>query len=191
MLARTLIFLVTTVGDLFALSLLLRFMLQWLRAPARNPVSALVAALTDFAVRPARRVIPGLWGLDLATLILAWLVELAQIWLVLKLRGYELGSAVGVAMVALGALAALQLLRLALYVVMIAVLLQAVLSWINPHSPIAPLLARVARPFLRPVQKLLPPVANVDLSPLVVLIFCQLLLTIPLAALEGAVGRLL
>jgi len=191
MLARTLIYLLTTLGDLFALALLLRFMLQWLRAPARNPVSALVAALTDFVVRPARRVVPGLWGLDLATLTLAWLVELAQIWLVLQLRGYELGSAVGVAMVALGALAALQLLRLALYVVMAAVLLQAVLSWVNPYSPIAPLLASVARPFLRPVQKLVPPIANVDLSPLAVLIICQLLLTVPLSALEAAVGRLL
>ena len=143
MLSQTLIFLITTLGDLFALALLLRFMLQLLRAPARNQLSELAAALTDFIVRPARRVIPGRWGLDLATLTLAWLIEAAQIWLVLQLKGYELGPAVGVALIALAALAAVQIIRLAVYVVMIAVVLQALLSWVNPYSPFAPLLGAV------------------------------------------------
>ena len=191
MLSQTLIFLITTVGDLFALALLLRFMLQLLRAPARNQLSEFVAALTDFAVRPARRVIPGMWGLDLATLALAWLTEAAQIWLVLQFKGYELGSAVGVALIALAALAAIQIVRLAVYVVMFAVVLQAVLSWVNPYSPLAPLLASVTRPFLRPFQKLVPPIANVDLSPLFVLIICQLVLTVPLAWLDALIGRML
>ena len=191
MLSQTLIFLITTSGDLFALALLLRFMLQLLRAPARNQLSEFVAAITDFAVRPARRVIPGLRGVDLATLTLAWLTEAAQIWLVLQLKGYELGSAVGIALIALAALAATQIARLAVYVVMIAVVLQAVLSWVNPYSPLAPLLASVTRPFLRPFQKLVPPIANVDLSPLFVLIICQLVLTVPVAWLDALVGRML
>jgi YggT family protein len=184
-------FLITTIGGLFALALLLRFMLQLLRAPARNPLSEFVAALTDFVVRPARRVIPGLRGLDLATLTLAWLTEVAQIWLVLQLKGYELGSAVGIALVAIAAIAAIDIAKLAIYIVMVAVVLQAVLSWVNPYSPLAPLLASVTRPFLRPFQKLVPPLANVDLSPLFVLISCQLLLTVPLLWLETLSGRLL
>ena len=191
MLAQTLIFLIATAGDLIALALLSRFLLQLARAPARNPLSELVVALTDFIVRPARRVVPGLWGLDLATLLLAWLTELAQIWLVLELKGYELGSAVGVALAALVTLAAIQVARLAVYLVMFAVLLQAVLSWVNPRSPAMPLLAAVTRPFLRPLQKQIAPIANVDLSPLVVLIVCQLVLTVPLAWLEATVRRLL
>jgi YggT family protein len=65
------------------------------------------------------------------------------------------------------------------------------LSWISPYSPLAPLLTSVTRPFLRPFQKIVPPVANVDLSPLFVLIACQLLLIVPLAWLEAAVSRLL
>ena len=186
-----LIFLITTLGGLFALALVLRFMLQLLRAPARNQLSEFLAALTDFAVRPARRVIPALWGLDLATLTLAWLIEAAQLWLVLQLKGYELGAAVGVALAALALLAALQIVRLGLYIVMFAVLMQAVLSWINPYNPLAPLLASVTRPFLSPFQKLVPPVANVDLSPLFALIACQLLLTVPVAWLEAALSRLL
>jgi YggT family protein len=191
MLSQAAIFLITALGGLFALALLLRFMLQLLRAPARNQLSEFVAALTDFVVRPARRVIPGWRGLDLATLTLAWLTEAAQIWLVLQIRGYELGSAVGIALVALAALAAIQVAKLAVYVVMVAVVVQAVLSWVNPYSPLAPLLASVTRPFLRPFQKFIPLVANVDLSPLAVLFVCQLLLTVPLAWLEAAISRLL
>lgn len=191
MLSQAAIFLVTALGSLFALALLLRFMLQLLRAPARNQLSEFVAALTDFAVRPARRVIPGWWGIDLATLALAWLTEAAQIWLVLQFRGYEFGSAVGIALVALLALAAIQVVKLAIYVAMVAVVMQAVLSWINPFSPLAPLLTSVTRPLLRPFQKLIPLVANVDLSPLAVLFVCQLLLTVPLAWLEAVLSRLL
>lgn len=191
MLTQTLIFLITTLGDLFVFALLLRFILQYLRAPARNQLSEFVAALTDFIVRPSRRLIPGLWGLDLATLVLAWLIAAVQLWLILQLKGYELGSAVGVAFVALAALAAIHIVRLTLYVVMFAIALQAVLSWINPHSPLAPLLAAVTRPILRPFQKLVPMIANVDLSPLFALIACQLLLAVPVVWLEAMVGRLL
>ena len=191
MLTQTLIFLISTLGDLFVLALLVRFILQCLRAPARNPLSEFVAALTDFIVRPARRLIPGLWGLDLATFMLAWLIAAVQQWLVLQIKGYEPGSAAGVAFVALAALAAIHVVRLTVYVVMFAIVLQAVLSWINPYSPLAPLLTAVTRPVLRPFQKLVPMVANVDLSPLFALIVCQLLLAVPLVWLESTVGRLL
>lgn len=191
MLAQTLIFLVNTAGDLFAFALLTRFLLQWVRAPARNPLSEFVAALTNFAVIPTRRVIPGLWGLDLATLLLAWLTATLKLWLILQIKGYELGSAAGIALVALLALAAIHLLQLVVYMVMGALILQAVLSWVNPYSPIAPLLNSVTRPFLRPFQKVIPLIANVDLSPLAALLVCQLVLAVPLAWLEANFGRLL
>ena len=191
MLTQTLIFLVTTLGDLFVFALLLRFILQCLRAPARNQLSEFVAALTDFIVRPARRVIPGVWGLDLATLVLAWLTAAAELWLVLQIKGYEPGHAVGVALVALAALAAIHIVRLTVYVVLFAILLQVVLSWISPYNQLTPLLSAVTRPFLRPFQKRVPMIANVDLSPLFALIVCQLLLAVPLVWLEAMTGRLL
>lgn len=191
MLAQTLIFLITTVGDLFVFALLLRFIMQWLRAPARNQLSEFVAALTNFIVLPARRVIPGLWGLDLATLALAWLTTALQLWLVLQVKGYELGSAVGVALAALAALAALQIVRLAIYVVLFAVVLQAILSWVQPASPFASTLAALTRPFLRPLQRVVPLIANVDVTPFIAMIICQLLLTVPMAWLEATIGRLL
>ena len=191
MLAQALTFIVSTIGGLFALALLLRFLLQCLRAPARNQLSVFLAALTDFMVRPARRVLPGLWGLDLATLLLAWLTEVIQIWLVLAVKGYAPGSAVGAALAALGALGAVQLATLTVYILMAAFIMQAVLSWVAPNSPLAPLLTTVTRPLVRPIQRLVPPVANVDLSPLVALIICQLILIVPLAWVESALSRML
>lgn len=191
MFAQAAIFLITTIGGLFTLALLLRFVLQILRAPARNQLSDFLAVVTDFVVRPARRVIPGLWGIDLATLTLAWLSAAVQIWLVLRIKGYEFGPAVGIALVALGALAAIEIAKLSIYIVMVAVVMQAILSWVNPYNPLAPPLMNFTRPFLRPFQKLVPRVANVDLSPLFVLIICQLLLIVPLAWLEALASRLL
>jgi YggT family protein len=191
MLAQTLSFLVTTVGDLFAFALLVRFLLQWVRAPARNQLSEFVAAITNFAVIPARRVIPGLWGLDLATLLLALLTEAVKLWLLLDIKGYQLGSAIGTVLVALMAMAAIHVTQLVVYLVMGALILQAILSWVNPYSPIAPILNSVTRPFLRPFQRVIPLVANVDLSPLAALLVCQLILAVPLAWLEANLGRLL
>ena len=191
MLAQALIFLVSTVGDFFAFALITRFLLQWVRAPARNQLSEFVAALTNFIVLPARRFIPGLWGLDLATLVLALFTETLKLWLMLQIKGVQVGTAVGMALIALLAMAAIHLTQLMVYLVMGALILQAVLSWVNPYSPIAPILNSVTRPFLRPFQQVIPLVANVDLSPLVALLVCQLILAVPLAWLEGNLGRLL
>lgn len=191
MLAEALIFLIQTAAWLFTLALLLRFLLQWARAGARNPVSDFVNAITNFAVRPVRRVVPGLWGLDLATLLLAWLVQFVELFLILELRGFELGPDAGRALLAIALLAVVNLARLMLYIVIGVVIVQAVLSWINPYSPIAPLLNALTRPLLRPFQRIIPPVANVDLSPLFVIIACQLLLMVPVAYLERVLTRML
>ena len=191
MLASALIFLIETVTGLLTIALLIRFLLQWARAAQRNPVSDFVNALTNWAVRPARRVIPGWLGLDLASLILAWLIQFLEIFLVLELRGYELGPGAGQALAAMALLAVVHVVRMILYILMVVLIVQAVLSWVNPYSPIAPLLNALSRPFLRPVQRMVPPIANVDLSPLIVIVILQLLLMLPVAAAEGALLRLL
>lgn len=191
MLTGALIFLVQTALGLFATAVLLRFYLQWARAPYRNPLSDFLNALTDFAVRPARRVIPGLWGLDLATLVLAWLAQLLELLIVLGIKGYALGTAGGSALAALVMLSAMMIIKLGLYIVIVTVLIQAVLSWVNPYSPLAPLLNSMTKPFLRVFQKLIPPIGNVDLSPLFVIIICQLLLIAPVAHFETTLWRLL
>ena len=191
MLAGALIFIIETIAGLFTVALLVRFYLQWARAPQRNPFSDFVNALTNFAVRPTRRFIPGLWGLDLASLALAWLVQFVELLLVVQLRGYDLVAGSGQAIIAMLLLAAVMLLRMSLYIIIVVLIAQAVLSWVNPYSPVAPLLNAMARPFLRPFQRWIPPVANVDLSPLFVIIACQLMLMLPVAYLESTLTRLL
>lgn len=192
MLGTALVFLISVACGLLTLALLLRFYLQCVRAAYRNPLSQFLAALTDFMVRPARRVIPGLWGVDLATLVLAWLVQFIELVLVVAIKGYEPDvAAPHTAYAGLALLAAVMVLKLALYVVMVATLMQAVLSWINPYSPIGPILNSMTRPFLRIFQRWIPPVGNVDLSPLFVIVACQLLLMVPVAWLESEALRLL
>ena len=191
MLSGALIFLVNTVCGLFVVALLLRFYLQWARAPYRNPLSDFLQALTDFMVRPARRLIPGLFGLDLATFALAWLVQLAELAIVLQLRGYAFGPAAEVAFAALVLLAWVMLFKIGLYIVIVAVIVQVVLSWMGPYNPLMPLLNSMTRPFLRVFQRRIPPIGNVDLSPLFLLVVIQLLLMLPVAWAESALARLL
>src|SRR4029077_1079089 len=104
------------------------------------------------------------------------------------LKGSGLEPATGVSLVLIGFLAAVQLVKLSLWILMIAVIVQALLSWLSPFSPAMPLLNSLVRPFLRVFQKRIPPVGNVDLSPLFVLVACQLLLML-IGWLEGAVVR--
>lgn len=185
MLSQALTFLVETVLGLFALALLLRFYLQLFRAPFRNPLSQFLCAATDFAVIPARRVLPGLWGMDIATLALAWLAQFLQLFLVLQIKALGLGPSPVILLLGLALLAAVQLFKMSLYILMVAVLVQAVLSWVNPHTPAAPVLDALTRPFLRPIRKRLPPLGGVDLSPLLLIIACQLVLMVPVTWLEA------
>lgn len=188
MLATALIFLISVACGLFTLALLLRFYLQCVRAAYRNPLSDFLNALTDFIVRPARRVIPGLWGLDLATIVLAWLIQFIELVLVVVIKGYEPDiAATHIAYAGLALLAVVMVVKLALYIIMVATVVQAVLSWINPYSPVGPILNSMTRPFLRIFQRWIPPIGNVDLSPLFVIVACQLLLMLPVAYLESAV----
>jgi YggT family protein len=191
MLGETLIFLVQTAFGLLTVALLLRFYLQWVRAPYRNPLADFVNALTDFMVKPARRVIPGLWGIDLPTLLLAWLMQLLEWLAILYIRGFRWNHDLGIAIAALAALAAIAVVKMLVYIVLFSTLIQAVLSWINPGSPVAPLLDAMTRPFLGLFRRRVPPVGNVDLSPLLLIIACQLLLMLPLAWLESEALRLL
>jgi len=169
-------FLAETFFGLFALALLLRFHVQWLRAPAHNPLSMFLVALTNWIVLPARRVIPRLRGLDLATLVLAWLTEVALLIIVYWMLGPGLGSTVGAGALVIGFLALVQLTKMSLWTLIVAVIIQALLSWVSPTSPAMPLVNSFTRPFLRVFQRRIPPVGNVDLSPLFLLVACQLLL---------------
>ncbi len=191
MLTDALQFLLRTLFDLFAVAFWLRFYMQWARVPFHNPFAQFIVKVTDFAVRPARRLVPGLMGLDLASLVLCYLAELLAVLGVFWLDGYPFliaGAGVLPGFLLLPLAAAL---RLAIYVLMGLIIIQAVLSWVNPFSPFAPVFYALARPCLAPLQRILPPIGGVDLTPLAALILMQLLLILPVAALEQWAGALI
>ena len=187
MIAQALGFLIETAANLFVFAALVRFFMQWSRTAYAHPFSRFVMAVTDFAVRPLRKIVPGLRGYDLASLVAAWFASIILV-VVLDFLGARLlpGAASSPALTAFGVLllAALHVLRMVLYLIMGLVFVQAIMSWVSPGSPAIVLVEGLTRPFLRPIQRRVPPLGGVDLSPLVVIVVCQLLLMLPVAALE-------
>lgn len=188
MLTQAIIFLLDTAFHLLVLAALMRFYLQLFRAPFRNPLAQMVVALTDFAVKPLRRVIPGLGGMDLASMALAWLAELVLLVLVFLVRYQSLPD--GSVLPALLFLSLIALVRLSLYILIGVLIVQAILSWFSPYHPLMPLFDTLTRPFLAPLRRVIPGLGGVDLSPLVLLVICQLILMLPVTWLELEAARL-
>ena len=181
--------LVDWVGSFFVIVLLIRFYFQWLRVPFRNQAGEFVMATTNWMVMPARRVIPSVFGLDLASWICAWALQALILALLLMLAGRDLSSAPEIAAGMLLSIALVDLVQYSVKIMLFILILQAVLSWVNPHNPMQSALDAVTRPFLRPIRRFLPPIANVDLSPMVLMLVLFLLL-VPLGALQRLVGGL-
>jgi YggT family protein len=182
-------FVLDALFSLFILAALVRFWMQAFRAPSRNPIAQFSMALTDWAVKPLRRVIPGVFNLDWSSLIVAGLLEFVLQVLLVVVAGVSPIENPGVLSVLLF-LAFVKLVRLSIYIFMGAVIIQAVLSWVNPYHPVAPFFAALTNPFLNPVKRVIPPIGGVDISPVFVLIFFQLLLMIPVTWLEMEAVRM-
>ncbi|MDZ4202890.1 MAG: YggT family protein [Gallionella sp.] len=181
MMGEALVFLFDTLVQPYAAILLLRFHAVWLRVPMRNPLGEFIMAITDFLVLRARRFIPAAAGLDSATLLLALLFELLYLGVLFSVQG---DVSHGLPLAGLLALAVVKLLKISLYLLMAAVFAQAILSWVNPYTPVAPMLNALTQPFLQPLRRVIPLLGNFDLSPLLLLIVCQLMVIVPIGALE-------
>lgn len=180
---RIAIFLVSTVVDLLTFLLLARLLMQWFRVSFANPVGEFVIALTNWLVRPLRRVVPGVLGIDLASLLPAWglqvLLVLTVAWLTQPAMLVDGGLFIGAVFVGL-----VDTVRVAIYVLIVALFAAAIISWINPYSPLAGPVMQMSRPLLRPVQRVVRPIGNIDLSPLIVIILLQVVLIV-LDSLRG------
>ena len=170
--------LVETIFGFFVFLLLLRFYMQVFRAPFRNPVGQFVTALTNWMVLPVRRVVPGMFGLDLSSLLLAWLVEAVMLFLLHAMRGAALGGMPGSAALAILMVAALELVRFSIYLLIGVVIVQVILSWVSPYNPLNSALEGLTRPFYRIFRRFIPPIGGIDLSPLFVLLVAQILLIV-------------
>ncbi|MBA4708252.1 YggT family protein [Aquitalea aquatica] len=183
MFLETVQFLIKTIADLFVLVLLLRFYLQVARAPFKHPLCQFVMAATNFAVLPLRKLLPSLRGYDSATMLLAWLVSMVSSVIILALNPmYTLAAPE--TWLALTLLAVLDVFKQSLTLLMGAVIVQAVLSWVSPYNPLSPILDALTRPFLRPFRRAT--VGGVDLSPLILFLIIQVILMLPVHFLESS-----
>jgi YggT family protein len=184
MIINALQFLLHTLLGLFTIVLLLRFYLQLTNAPFSNPVSQMVVAITSFAVRPLRRIMPS-WGrIDLSTLLLAYISQLILHLGVQLTRDFPLLVAGHPVWLAISGLALIGVIKFSLYIFLYAVILQAILSWFNQHTMITSALSALTRPVLWPVQRFVPRLNGIDLSPLVVFILAELILILIVTPME-------
>ncbi|SHG36068.1 YggT family protein [Massilia sp. CF038] len=156
--------------------LLLRFWMQAIRVRPPASVAQFTFTLSDWLVRPMRRIVPGVGGYDWASLIGAFLV------VALATSIYLLNPAADLETV--GKLAVYRFLTWILYGFMALLIVEAVFSWINPHAPLAPFVRALNDPLLRHLRRIVPPLGGIDFSMLVALILLQIL-QIVLAMLFG------
>lgn len=178
------VFLIQALFGFYILAVMLRLLLQWARADFYNPVSQFIVKITHPVLRSLRRFVPPLLGLDTASLLLAWLLKAIEIALIVLLTGtlFPLWAPW------LWAIPAL--VELTINIFLFSILILAILSWINPdpYNPVVGLLQSLTRPILAPIQRLVPAVSGLDLSPVVAIIglyLLEMLLLPPLRALVG------
>jgi YggT family protein len=174
------IFLIQTLFGFYILAVMLRFLLQWVRADFYNPLAQFLVKLTNPPLLPMRRVIPGLMGLDMAAVVLMLGLQIVELLLIFYLTAHS------IKLPGLLLLAVAQLLGLLINVLFWAVIIQAILSWVNPdpYQPAVRLLYQLTAPILRPARRMIPPISGLDLSPIVVLVVLHLLKLLLVAPLQ-------
>ena len=196
LLDNALLFLVQTILGLLTLLFLLRFYFQLTRVSFQNQAAQMVVSLTNFAVKPMRRLMMmlrnlGIKKFDLSTILLAYLTQLLLTILTLWLKDFPLLVAGNSIWSTIMAVALIGVISMSVTIFLYAVLIQAILSWINPHTPIAPILNNLTYSILYFLRRFIPPAGNVDLSPLIFIIAAQLLLVTVLIPLENSLLAIL
>ena len=169
--AASAVLLIQTVFGLYILAVLLRLMLQWVRADFYNPVSQFIVKITNPPLKPLRRIIPGWGGVDVASILLLFTLQMAENFL------YYMAMGISIAVSSLFVVSLADLLNLLINVFIGAILIQVILSWVAPgnYNPVIDLVYRIADPLLTPARRIIPPISGIDLSPLLALLVLQLL----------------
>ncbi|MGB5279357.1 MAG: YggT family protein [Gammaproteobacteria bacterium] len=160
------IFLLETLLDLYIIVLMLRFILQQVRADFYNPITQFIVKATGPVLNPARKLIPGFGGVDVATILVVVAFIAVKIFIIALLSGYS------TTLLALLLTGIRDFITLALNIFIFAIIIQAILSWINPdpYNPVIGVLFSITSPVLQPARRLIKPIGGLDLSPLFALI---------------------
>jgi YggT family protein len=166
------VYILQTIGSLYLLVVLLRFILQLVRADFYNPLCQFIVRATQPLLKPLRRIIPSFAGLDLSSLVLAILVQLILMALTLILMGYGLDNP-GLLLV----WSVIGVTALFLKVFFFALIISVILSWVaqGSHNPTAMLINQICEPLLAPIRRILPSMGGLDLSPIVAFLILNLI----------------
>ncbi|MEK6750043.1 MAG: YggT family protein [Pseudomonadota bacterium] len=177
--SNALVFLVQTFFGFLLLAVMLRLMMQWARASFSNPVAHFVVKMTNFMIVPLRRIIPGLMGLDLASILILIFLQGAETGIISLIFGTHLSLASLLMMVFV------QLLDLLLTIYKWSILIYVLMSWVvrDQYNPVQTLLHQITDPLLRRARGILPAFSGIDLSPIIVMIVLQLLAMLLIAPL--------
>lgn len=180
------IYVIQTLGSLYLLIVLLRFILQLVRADFYNPLSQFIVRATKPLLNPLRRVIPGFGGIDFASLVLAILVQLLLMVVTLTLMGYGVGGYV----LQLLVWSIIAVTSLFLKIFFFALIISVILSWVAPgsYNPGAQLVNQICEPFLAPFRKLLPNLGGLDISPIFAFIALKLIDMLVIGNLAAMTG---
>ncbi len=164
-------FLIEAVFGFYMVIVLLRLILQIARADFYNPLSQFIVKVTNPPLKPLRRIIPGIAGVDMASVLLLFVLQMAK----LALIALSMGMAISIP--GLTVLSIAELIGLVLNVYMVSILIQIILSWVGPsgHNPLTGILYAINEPVMRPARKILPPISGIDLSPILVFLAIGLL----------------
>jgi YggT family protein len=170
--ANAVSYLVGTLIDLYITAVLLRLLLQWVRADFYNPLVQFLVTITNPPLKRLRRLSPSIGRLDTASVVLLLALEIFGVWLVSRIAPMPLDGP------AIVLLSVQKLLMTLLWTYFFLIIIAVVLSWIGRGSshPLVPLVYQLTRPVLAPIQRFVPPVAGFDLSPLIALIAIRFLL---------------
>ena len=165
------VFIIKTLGSLYLLIVLMRFILQLVRANFYNPLCQFIVKATQPLLKPLRRVIPSMFGLDMSSLVLALIVQMVLIAVILALKGFM------VDWLLLVPWALIALFSLFLNILFYAMIISVILSWVAPgsHNPGAELVAQITEPVLAPFRRIIPNLGGLDISPIFAFIVIQLL----------------
>lgn len=165
------IFIIKTLGSLYLLIVLLRFILQLVRANFYNPLCQFIVKATQPLLKPLRRVIPSMFGLDMSSLVLALIVQMLLIAVILALKGFLVDSLLLVPW------ALIAIFSLFLNILFYAMIISVIMSWVAPgsHNPGAELVAQITEPVLAPFRRIVPNLGGLDISPIFAFIVIQLL----------------
>ena len=165
------VFLINVIFGFLILMIMLRFLLQWVRADFYNPISQFIVKISDPLLKPLRRIIPGIGGIDMAAIVLMLMLKFIELLLTFAISGLPMHP------VLLLILSITGLIKLLLYIFIVAIIISVIASWIAPggYNPALGLIQQLTAPVMRPIQRYMKPVAGLDLSPLVALLVLNLL----------------